>query len=663
MTGRPDLPMLVRSVKSGGFIRVNRLFSERIGYVASELRLEPLFDWIEPKDRERFQQALEQGEGALRAHHRTDKGEWVEFDWRVGVEDGEPVVLGVLNVQRESETQRACLPVAEAPKSMYEILEAMALIVEAERPGKKCSVLLLDQESRRIKVGAGPSFSKEYNSAVERLVIGPCVGSCGTAAFWNERVIVEDIQSDPLWMNLRTEAANAGVAACWSHPVLSEAGQVLGAAALYSAEPCVPTQQELDGLAAAASMFGLAIERSYAEQALAKSEACRIKRESELEDQFNRAAKMEALGVLAGGLAHDFNNMLASVIGNSELALELVPEGGPAYEMLKDIDTASRSAADLCAQMLAFAGGGVISKQRLEWNSVIRELGCLLQATVSKKATLEYELCEDPVFVEADKSQLSQVVMNLISNAAESLENETGQIVATTGIRDIDESELIQFQSSAQLKAGRYVSFTVSDTGCGMSSETQSRIFDPFYTTKFAGRGIGMAAVRGIIHRHHGHIGLASELGKGTTITVLLPQVRPPKVAVEAVAQEGDQQSAKCVLVVDDEPMVRTVLMRILLSAGFEVVKARSGLEAIEILQGKRRSIDCVLMDLSMPGLDGEETFRELRKLGHDVPVVLNSGYAEQDIVSRIEGMGFAGVLQKPVSARVLVAKLNSILK
>lgn len=663
MTGRPDLPMLVRSVKSGGFIRVNRLFSERIGYVASELRLEPLFDWIEPKDRERFQQALEQGEGALRAHHRTDKGEWVEFDWRVGVEDGEPVVLGVLNVQRESETQRACLPVAEAPKSMYEILEAMALIVEAERPGKKCSVLLLDQESRRIKVGAGPSFSKEYNRAVERLVIGPCVGSCGTAAFWNERVIVEDIQSDPLWMNLRTEAANAGVAACWSHPVLSEAGQVLGAAALYSAEPCVPSQQELDGLAAAASMFGLAIERSYAEQALAKSEASRIKRESELEDQFNRAAKMEALGVLAGGLAHDFNNMLASVIGNSELALELVPEGGPAYEMLKDIDTASRSAADLCAQMLAFAGGGVISKQRLEWNSVIRELGCLLQATVSKKATLEYELCEDPVFVEADKSQLSQVVMNLISNAAESLENETGQIVATTGIRDIDESELIQFQSSAQLKAGRYVSFTVSDTGCGMSSETQSRIFDPFYTTKFAGRGIGMAAVRGIIHRHHGHIGLASELGKGTTITVLLPQVRPPKVAVEAVAQEGDQQSAKCVLVVDDEPMVRTVLMRILLSAGFEVVKARSGLEAIEILQGKRRSIDCVLMDLSMPGLDGEETFRELRKLGHDVPVVLNSGYAEQDIVSRIEGMGFAGVLQKPVSASVLVAKLNSILK
>jgi two-component system, sensor histidine kinase len=183
------------------------------------------------------------------------------------LENGEPVVLGVLNERRETATKRVCLPVADAPKSMYEILEAMALIIEAERPGKKCSILLVDPESRQITVGAGPSLPEEYNRAVEQLMIGPCVGSCGTAAFWNERVIVEDIQNDPLWTNLKAEAANAGVAACWSHPVVSASGQLLGATALYCPEPCVPTQQELDGLTAAARMFGLAIERSYAELA------------------------------------------------------------------------------------------------------------------------------------------------------------------------------------------------------------------------------------------------------------------------------------------------------------------------------------------------------------------------------------------------------------
>lgn len=268
--GSPDLPMVVRSTASGGFVRVNRLFSERTGFVASDLRTGPLFEWIEPNDRKRFQLALEQGEGHLRAHHRTNQGEWVEFDWRVRVENSEPVVLGTINAKLKSSIRRASIPAAQPPKSMHQILRAMALIIETERPGKRCSVLLVDQRTRQITVGAGPSLPKEYNAAVEKLTIGPCTGSCGTAAFWNERIIVEDIQNDPLWANLKTAAFNAGVAACWSHPITSENGAVLGAAALYSSIPCTPTQQELNGLATAASMFGLAIERGYAEQALAK---------------------------------------------------------------------------------------------------------------------------------------------------------------------------------------------------------------------------------------------------------------------------------------------------------------------------------------------------------------------------------------------------------
>lgn len=371
---------------------------------------------------------------------------------------------------------------------------------------------------------------------------------------------------------------------------------------------------------------------------------------------------MEALGVLAGGLAHDFNNILTSIMGNSDLALKLVPEDGSVFNMLKGIGTASRNAADLCAQMLAFAGRGVISKQSLDCNSVIQKLKCSWQHTQPTTATIEFNLCQMPVFVEADKDQLNQVITNLVTNAAESLQNQAGKIVVATKTRNIAENQLINFQSNVPLTAGAYVCLTVTDTGCGMNAETQTRIFDPFFTTKFAGRGIGMAAVRGIIHRHQGHISLSSELGRGTTITVLLPQSQPLKKFGQKTQLGEHQRKTKCVLVVDDDAMVRNVLTKILISAGFEVQKAKCGQEAIDILQSAQQQIDCVLMDLSMPVLDGEATFLKLRHLGHEVPVVLNSGYAEQAIIHRIEGMGFAGVLQKPVSAKDLISQLNNIL-
>ena len=656
---KPDLPMIVRDARSGGLARVSRTFTDQLGYVASELGDRPLLEWIEPADRDRFQQILDEGQGTLQARHETKQGGWVEFDWRVRSEDKGPVVFGVLHEDGRAAAKYLRSQPAALPDTMHGILEAMALIIEDERPGMKCSVLLLDDAGRHVSVGAGPSLPDEYNNAIEGLMIGPGVGSCGTAAYWNERVIVEDIQKDVLWKDLKEHAAKAGVGSCWSQPITSKSGQVLGATAIYSPKPRVPTQQELDGLATAARMFGLAIERGYAEQALKASEAARTKRESELEDQLRQAAKMEALGVLAGGLAHDFNNVLATVLGNAELAMMKVPRDGDAYEMLGDIITASRSATELCNQMLAYAGRGVMSTRRLELNSTIRELGGLLHVALSKKATLEYKLCDEALFLEADRAQLDQVLMNLITNAAEALANEPGRIVASTGQRAFDADELARFQPGVPLAAGRYVWVTVSDTGCGMSPETLTKIFDPFFTTKFTGRGLGLAAVRGIILRHHGGISIESELGRGTTFTVLLPRADPPEKDSRPVKEVDQQWSAKRVLVVDDEPQVRKTLARVLRASGFEVVQARDGREAIEVFRREQDSIDCVLLDLSMPELGGDETFRELQKIRHDVRVVLNSGYTEQDILDRFEGVGFAGVLQKPTARDVLVAKLR----
>ena len=244
------------------------------------------------------------------------------------------------------------------PDTMHEILEGMVLIIEDERPGMKCSVLLLDESGSHVSVGAGPSLPDDYNSAVEGLKIGPGVGSCGTASYWNERVIVEDIQNDVLWRDLKEYAANARVRSCWSHPITSKNGRVLGATALYSPEPRVPTQPELDGLATAARMFGLTIERAHAEETLKTSEAARIKRESELENQLHQAAKMEALGVLAGGLAHDFNNVLATVLGNAELAMTTVPHDGKTVTTGIITSASPALASSACSLALLVAASG-----------------------------------------------------------------------------------------------------------------------------------------------------------------------------------------------------------------------------------------------------------------------------------------------------------------
>ena len=332
----------------------------------------------------------------------------MSFDWKACLHDDAVVVLGLLHREPVA-TEGASAPNSAHRNPMEQTLDAMARIVEARNPGMLCSILLVDDERKYITGGAGPSLPEEYNRAVEGLRIGPGVGSCGTAAFWNVPVVVEDIGKDPLWRDLRDAAALAGVSACWSHPITSTTGQVLGAMALYDPEPRRPEPSQMDGLAIAARMVGLAIERER------------------LQDHLRRAAKMEAVGVLAGGIAHDFNNLLVTVMGNAELASTTLSEGAEARPMLEEIVTASVNASELCNQMLAYAGRGTHSMETIECNAQIRELGGLLQVALPKKVSLQYELCAEPLGLHADRSQLRQVIMNLITNAAEAMGNAGGR--------------------------------------------------------------------------------------------------------------------------------------------------------------------------------------------------------------------------------------------
>ena len=354
---------------------------------------------------------------------------------------------------------------------------------------------------------------------------------------------------------------------------------------------------------------------------------------------------MEALGVLAGGVAHDFNNLLMTVLGNAELAMTMLADGAHAKSMLQEIVTASISPSDLCNEMLAYAGRGTLSTETLECNALVSELGGLLQVALSKKATLVYDLHKTPLAVLADRSQLRQVIMNLITNASEALGNSDGRIVIATSVCTYTRKELEVLHPSATLEPGEYVLLRVSDTGPGMSPGLQAKIFDPFFTTKSTGRGLGLAAVKGIVLGHKGTIALESKPGTGTTFTVRLPRVPLSNEPAQVSRETGDGLPAARILVVDDEPAVGKTLSIILERAGYSVIRASDGQEAIDVYRLEGNSIDCVLLDLNMPKLGGDEVFRELRKIRKDACVILSSGFTEQEMIDRFQGAGLAGIV------------------
>ena len=427
---------------------------------------------------------------------------------------------------------------------------------------------------------------------------------------------------------------------------------------MYSPEPRRPTEEQLKRLRAAARMTGLAVERGRAEEALREKR----KRELELEAQLRQAAKMEALGVLAGGIAHDFNNVLSTILSNAEFAHSLVETNPEAQESLSAIIEASKRAGQFCLQMLAYAGRGSLTRSQIEIGALIPEISSLVQAAVSKKTTIEYALHQQEIYIDGDENQLLQVIMNLITNAADAIGENEGQIVVSSDLAYYNENDLRRFEPQVDFKAGEYVRLRVSDTGSGMDEATIERIFDPFFTTKLSGHGLGLSAVKGIVNQHGGTIQIDSELGKGTTFTVILPTVKQIDCPEEKGTPSTTDIENKLILIAEDEKTFRSILSRVLKRAGFEVLEAANGQEAVDIFSAHRDKIDCVLLDLSMPKLNGEETQQALHALRNDLPIVMMSGFSELEIVNRFRDAGIAGCLQKPVSNDELVDTIRNVL-
>jgi PAS domain S-box-containing protein len=384
-----------------------------------------------------------------------------------------------------------------------------------------------------------------------------------------------------------------------------------------------------------------------------------------LEQQVMQSQKLESLGVLAGGIAHDFNNLLTSILGNADLARSELSPSNSACAYLEDIEKVTRRAADLCRQMLAYSGKGRFVVRPLSLNDVVREMASLLSVSISKKVVVKYDFAENLPSVIADATQISQVVMNLITNASEAIGEASGAITLATGVMDCDDSYLQGAVGDGSTHpAGRYVYLEVADTGCGMDPETVDRIFDPFFTTKFTGRGLGLAAVMGIVRGHNGALRVYSEKGKGTTFKMLLPaNHQAPQPMNPGSESPKEWMGHGLVLLADDEESIRTMGRRILEHAGFEVLTAADGSEAVDLFVRYHDRVRMVVLDMTMPRLDGDAAFRELRRVDPDIKVIMTSGYNEQDVIERFVGKGLAGFVQKPYKASDLLSKVVEALR
>lgn len=376
-----------------------------------------------------------------------------------------------------------------------------------------------------------------------------------------------------------------------------------------------------------------------------------------LQERMQQVQQLESLGVLAGGIAHEFNNLLMGVLANAELALsELTRDASDGlHQRLLEIRSAALTATELTQQMLAYSGRGRFVVRPVSLNEMVRGIGHLLSAAVSRNARVSFELDADLPHVMADAAQMHQLAMSLITNASDALAERAGKIVIRTGTERV-EGPVSDLYGPTALPAGDYVFLQVSDDGCGMDEATRARLFEPFFTTKFTGRGLGLSTVQGIVRGHGGGIVLRSVVEQGTTIKVLLPradhQQVEPKVATRAGLEPPPERAL--VLLVDDDQRVRSVTELLLRSVGFDVLAAASGRDAIDGFSKRPGDFSFVLLDLTMPDLNGDQVLVELRRCRRDVPVIISSGYSEHELGDRICADEIACFLQKPYTFEAL---------
>jgi two-component system cell cycle sensor histidine kinase/response regulator CckA len=396
-----------------------------------------------------------------------------------------------------------------------------------------------------------------------------------------------------------------------------------------------------------------------------RESAVRVERRN-LEEQLRHAQKLESLGLLAGGVAHDFNNLLTGILGNASLVLEVIQPEPEIKGMLQDIIRASERAADLTRQLLAYAGKGKFVIEPVCASALVRDISELLRSSVPRTVELALQLHPDLPTIEGDASQIQQLVMNLILNAVEATGEHPGVVRVSTGVRHVAPGDRMAHFRPDPPPPGVYVSIEVMDDGCGMTDLVKAQIFDPFFTTKFTGRGLGLAAALGIVRGHKGSIAVESKEGDGSTFTVLLPAQPSPSASRHQeqpfILQPVAQTNAGSILIIDDEDVVRRAARATLEHFGYNVFEAADGRDGSDLFSRLHDRIALVLLDLTMPRMDGHEVWRYIRRVRPDMKILVSSGFDEAEAMRQFSESTGLDFIQKPYTASALVRKIRATL-
>lgn len=621
------------------FVAVNRAFSEMVEYSISELQAmsaEQVVALIHPEDMEAalsvygtvIDGARERAVTAFRFKRQDGELRWLEASGSAVRYEGQSAVMAL------------CADITERR-------QAEAALRDSEQQYR-----LLAENASDIIWTMDLELNATYVSPSEARLRGYPMAEVRTHRF-DQRMTPESLERASTGMASAMKAEQAGHAA---FPVTGEMDLMCADGSVLPTETTVSLLRDGEGRPTGF----LGVTRDISRRKRAEEERLA------LETQVQHSQKLDSLGLLVGGVAHDFNNLLHGLVTNMSLVRQELSESSPAVARLDDMDTATRQAADLCRQMLAYAGKGRLLAEPVDLDEVVTEMSGLLAATLPGKGRLVQKLDGGLPTLLADVSQLRQVVMNLVTNGAEALGEHGGVVSLSTGSQRCEPEYLRRAMLGDAASPGMFVFIEVEDDGAGMDADTAAHMFEPFYSTKFAGRGLGLAAVSGIVRAHRGAVTVDSEAGQGSRIRVVLPvlaRVARPAVADAPKVPEMDG-AGRLLLVVDDDRLSREGLELVLAQRGFEVITASGGNAALEVVQERGEELAVVLLDLTMPDMDGVETFQRLRKLREDLPVVLCSGYGMDEAVERFGGdqEHLAGFLHKPYDPLTLLAQLHDIL-
>lgn len=487
-------------------------------------------------------------------------------------------------------------------------------------------------------------FMEEYGDSDREVITVPDeAGIWGEAVRQRRSIILKDISAENTFHNV-LQAGKISILNFLSIPVFDN-GQIVAVVAVANRE-CDYTPTDTLQLTLLMDSIWNILERVRAQEM-----------NLGLEQQLQQAQKLESLGVLAGGIAHDFNNILAIIIGNCNLVRMNYAKS---ESHIPIIEKAAERAAELCRQMLAYAGKSSISLVVLDFKAMVEEMIQLLKAAISRNVVIRSNFSDDIPLLTCDASQLKQVVMNLIINASEAIGEAQGVIHVSLAKTEISHNNSRRDHLGNVIAPGVYAVLEVSDSGCGMDDDTLKRIFEPFYTTKFTGRGLGMSAVLGIVTSHKGALKIESQPGRGSRFHVYLPVQSSAAAVDESAPPSVKQWSGKgAVLLVEDEDPVLLVAKSMLEALGFKVFSATNGKEALELYKRISEDITLVVTDLGMPVMDGYVLVHELRKLKPALPIIISSGFGDIEISSRLVNENISGIITKPFN----ISRLRDTLK